>query len=423
MGHRRRAALGGALVTSMMGALALCPSAPAGTAAATGTGRGAGEALVLVAAPDFLNQDVGDVRSLPGWDPGDPNSSTPQLQRSIRIFLDEIASLGPASVLVSGDLVGGHWLSDADMTGIFGPSGTVEERARMLAAAGHFYHGRHRHRFAERGLVLHAALGDHDIGDNPWIRAQKRARVPLFKRLFAAHYTRRPNGDPRYARRPVGTPWAATAYAVRLGEDALLVTVDVFHHTRTGVSIEVVGGQLRWLRQTLRAAESRGVRWIIVQGHTPIAGPVRMRSSSGLMLEGGTRSRLWEVMARYGVDIYLAGEVHDTTMRRADGITQISTGGLLYLGAATYLTMRLDRRRADLEVREFDSLLTGERAYLWQLGGWRTSGGRELVPGSSLPVGMLRLTAGGRVVSATGKLIQYPVSGWMPRSASRARAS
>ncbi|HYF74449.1 MAG TPA: hypothetical protein VD864_16590, partial [Nocardioides sp.] len=86
----------------------------------------------FVAAPDFLNQDVGDLRTLPRWRPGDPNSWTPELQESIDRFLDEIASLEPGSVLVPGDLVEGRWGIDRTGSGLFGPVRTTMQKRQAL---------------------------------------------------------------------------------------------------------------------------------------------------------------------------------------------------------------------------------------------------------------------------------------------------
>ena len=360
----------------------------------------------FVAAPDFLNQDVGDVRSLPGWDVGEPNSWTPNLEAGIDLFLDDIEAQDPQSVLVAGDLVEGHWLEDVDNTGVFGE---VTGARQLIRRAGDFYHGLQAQRFAERGLRLHAAVGDHDIGDNPWRGrdqkwALKRSTVPTYKDVFADHYTRTAGGH-RYASRPVGTPWEDTAYSVRLAPDVLLVTLDVFHLTSNNVKAEVVDGQLAWLRDTLKKANARGTRWIIVQGHTPIASPVRARASSNLLLEGGTDSPLWRTMARHGVDLYIAGEVHDTTMRRADRITQVSTGGLLYMGAATYMAAKVYRNRIDLDVREFRST-PDPIGPLWQLGIYKGGGGPIYEPGSH-SVGTLTLTGKRAVADATGKLVRY----------------
>jgi hypothetical protein len=371
--------------------------------------RAAEPAYTFVAAPDFLNQDVGDVRRLPGWDPGDPNPWTPGLQESIDVFLDEIADQHPHDVLVAGDLVEGHWTRDVANTGIFGPDRTTAQKARLMWRAGTFFRRAWVKRFTDRGLRVRAAVGDHDIGDNPWSGRRnrfKRDHLGEFRRLFARFHTRTAAGGHRYASRPKDTEWEDTAYSVRLAPDVLLVTLDVFHRTSHGVRTEVVGGQLAWLRNVLRRARKRGTRWIIVQGHTPILTPVRARSSSRLSLRGGARSPLWRTMRRFGVDLYLAGEVHDTTMRRANGVTQISTGGLLYLGQATYMTAQVYDDHIDFDVREFDSRPSGEAGKLWQVGNFRTSARRILVPGSH-SVGTLTLTRDDRVTRAEGKLAAY----------------
>lgn len=415
----------GALVLATLAACTPGPAAPVGLATASSTLSSAqastripapephpraGADYTFVAAPDFLNQDVGDVTTRPGWDPGEPNSWTQRLQTSIDVFLDEIKAQRPSSVLVAGDLVEGHWFSDIDHTGIFGPSRTPAQKSHMLRNAGNFYEDVWAQRFADRDLVVHAAVGDHDIGDNPWSGSSskmrfKRSQIPAMKRLFAHHFTDRPSGAHRYRSRPRGTPWEGTAYSVHLSPDILLVTLDVFHQTPDGIRVEVVGGQLRWLEHVLRAAKEQGTKWIIVQGHTPIAVPVRTRSSSGLELEHGTRSEVWQLFAKYGVDMYLCGEVHDTTVRRAGGVTQVSTGGLLYKGEATYMTGRVYGRRMALDVREFD-YTRGRGPQLWQLGAYRTKGVNELQPGSH-SVGTLTLTSDGRVLRETGKLAPY----------------
>jgi hypothetical protein len=364
----------------------------------------------FVAAPDFLNQDVGDLRALPSWHRGDPNSWTPQLQQGIRRFLDEIAALDPGSVLVPGDLVEGRWGRDRLGTGIFGPVGSTAQKQRAVRRAAQFYYSTYLRRFEVRGLTLHAAVGDHEIGDNFWDHRSawsdfKRREIGLFKAEFARHFTRLPSGQPRYRDRPVGTIWSDTAYAVRLSPDVLLVTLDEFHRRDGDVHLEVQGGQLRWLRATLKRARADGVPWVVVQGHNPVLMPVREVSSSGGHIEGGRRSPLWRTMARYGVDLYLNGEVHATTMRQADGVTQVSTGGLLYRGDATYLFARVFDDRIELDVRE----LAAERVAgkLWQTTGPRTLARTRYLDQPSSSVGSMTLTSDGRALNQVGLLRAY----------------
>lgn len=364
----------------------------------------------FVAAPDFLNQDVGDLRTLPTWQPGDPNSWTLHLQRGIARFLDEIAALDPDSVLVPGDLVEGHWGRDDEQTGIFGPVGTVRQKEQAIRRAANFYYSTYLQRFDVRGLTLHAALGDHDIGDNFWDNRSrktrfKRSQIGLFKEMFARYFTRSQSGAPRYADRPVGTVWEDTAYAVHLSPDVLLVSLDEFHRRDGDVHLEVQGGQLAWLRQTLRQARTDKVPWVIVQGHNPILMPVRERSTSGGHIEGGRQSALWKTMARYGVDLYLNGEVHDTTMRQADGVTQVSAGGLLYTGNASYLVAKVYDDRIDLDARRISGVRGVSR--LWQTTGPRTRARPRFGDAPSVSIGSMSLTSDGRAVNQVGQLQTY----------------
>jgi 3',5'-cyclic AMP phosphodiesterase CpdA len=367
----------------------------------------------FVAAPDFLNQDVGDLRTLPRWQPGDPNSWTPQLQQGISRFLDEIKAIDPDSVLVPGDLVEGHWGRDDDHTGIFGPVRTVHEKEQAIRRAANFYYSTYKHRFDIRDLTLYAALGDHDIGDNNWddhspATRFKRSQIGLFKQMFGRYFTHTPSGKPRFADRPAGTAWSDTAYAVHLTPDVLLVSLDEFNRRDGDVHLEVAGAQLRWLRQTLKQARADGVPWVIVQGHNPILMPVRERSTSGGHIEGGRHSALWQTMSRYGVDLYLDGEVHDTTMRQADGVTQISAGGLLYTGNASYLVAKVYDDRIDLDARRIVGS-PGPRGDLWQTTGPRTRARPEFGNAPSISIGSMTLTADGRAVNQLGQLQTYDV--------------
>ncbi|GAA1132338.1 metallophosphoesterase family protein [Nocardioides aquiterrae] len=354
------------------------------------------------------------MRKLPTWKPGDPNSWTPQLEQYIDAFLDDVAATKPGSVLVAGDLVEGRWGRDDEHTGLFGPVRTDAERAAAVRRAANFYYAAYVQRFAERGLTLHAAVGDHDIGDNDWNDDNhwttfKRHHLPLFKRMFAKYLTRTPSGAPRYADRPFRTSFAHTSYAVKLSPDVLLVSLDEFHRRDGDVHLEVTGGQLAWLRNTLRKARADHVPWVIVQGHNPVLWPVREVSSSGGHIERGERSPLWRTMARYGVDLYINGEVHATTMRRSDGLTQVSTGGLLYRGQATYMLARVYDDRMELDVRQVPGKEAGDK--LWQTTGLRTRAGTHWEGGPSLSIGSMTLTADGRAVNQTGLLQE-----WTPAS-------
>jgi hypothetical protein len=162
-------------------------------------------------------------------------------------------------------------------------------------------------------------------------------------------------------------------------EDALFIAVDVFEKgagSQGGIVPQVTGPQIEWLEQVI--TENPGVRHVIVMGHTPIAGPVAKESSSGLMLEGGEESPLWQTLKKRGVSLYLCGEVHAITCKQAGGVLQIAHGGLWHGlparethgqdGRATvnYLVATVFADRIELQLKEIDIVNEGER--LWQEG-------------------------------------------------------
>ncbi len=99
----------------------------------------------------------------------------------------------------------------------------------------------------------------------------------------------------------------------------------------------------------------------------PPWGPVAKESSSGLMLEGGEQSPLWQALKKHNVDLYLCGEVHAITCTQADGVLQIAHGGLFgYNPKVNYLVATVFADRIELQLKEIDIVNEGER--LWQEG-------------------------------------------------------
>jgi hypothetical protein len=121
----------------------------------------------IVSMPDFLNADIADISTLPTWDNG-ANSTNSWHETAIGYVLGAVAGERPEFVLVAGDLVNGHWYDDNENRAIFGPCTDVDTDRVSVQNAGDIYYARWRQRFEEHGLTFHAAVGDHDIGDNPW---------------------------------------------------------------------------------------------------------------------------------------------------------------------------------------------------------------------------------------------------------------
>lgn len=296
----------------------------------------AGEPWTFVSIPDFLNFDIEYPQE--GW------------EDALGYILESMKHEGPAFAMVAGDLVMGHWGTD---------------RAEIDQWADKYYPPWIQ-RFNDHGLKVYAAIGDHEIGDNPW-RGKKAAAVPFYKEAFRRHLKMPLNGPEHM----LGTAF----YWIH--KNALVVAVDVFEpgESKQGaIAAGVTSKQLEWFEEVLKTHRN-AVDHIIVMGHTPILRPVRTFSSSGMLTEKGRESEFWRTMVRYGVDLYIAGEVHAVTCTQRDGIQQVAHGGLI--GRTTkpnYMVVKVYEDRLELVIKEID-LINGT-ARLWQKnkarGPWNT---------------------------------------------------
>ena len=94
-----------------------------------------------------------------------------------------------------------------------------------------------------------------------------------------------------------------------------LVTVDTFTAGSDTVHNRISHEQLAWLETTLADANARGVKWIVMQGHDPVLGPVRYRHSSHQMYEGGASG--WSTGC--GSTRTASWSTPSTTVRRSSG--------------------------------------------------------------------------------------------------------
>jgi len=364
--------------------------------------------LRLLSSPDFLNADIADLRKGPGfWNPRrSANSTSPDYERALDHVLDDWERQDPDAVLVAGDLVDGRWGRDAHHTGNFGPVGNPAQRATAARLAAATYYPQYLQRFRRHHLDLYAAAGDHEYGDNPWT-VSKRRLAPVFQEQFARYLTRTPSGRPRFGDHPKG-PHAGTAYAFRPAPQVQVVSIDPFDIAPDHARLRVDRQQLRWLVGVLRDAQRDGVQWTIVQSHLPILEPVRSRGSSELHYPGGARSRLWQVFRRYGVDVYLCGEVHDVTATTQDGILQLAHGGAFQFGLTTYALLDVHDDRIDLTLNDYAVKVRDARDHsrLWET---VRSGLKKWIRVDPEPVtiGTLTLGADGAVTNRTGILVPY----------------
>ncbi len=309
----------------------------------------------LLSSPDFLNADVADLAKGPTfWEPegGTENSINNDYRRAVDTVLDDWASTSPDAVLVAGDLIDGWWGTDRDNSGNFGPVDTAEQERLAMSRAADTYYPQWLRGFTRRGLSVLPAMGDHEYGDDPWPSA-KRARARHFEDVYAEHLGRLPEEFTTNVSRPSGVH-RSSAFALRPSPDVQLITLNVFEITAQRERQRVDAAQMRWLRKVLAKAKRDGVTWVIAQGHTPILSPVRVRGSTGLLYEDGAESELWQVFKKGGVDLYLAGEVHDVTATEQDGITQITHGGAFQYGLTNYLVLDLNDQYAYLTLRDYD---------------------------------------------------------------------
>ena len=263
----------------MLSALALSAVALALPMVTTPVGRATRGApptgFVFVSMPDTFNNDLGDVRDSRHWRRGDPNSVNQEYRQVIRTVFADVAAENPLAVLMAGDAVQGHWGRDDADTGIFGPVRTDRQRTKAMRRAAHQYYGEYVHRFDARGLPLYAAIGDHELGDNPWRagdsdwRAWKLHHLRTLRSEWAEKFTR---SGRRFALHPRGTSYDETAYAKYLVPRRAAAD----HHGRVQEGEAQCGrpGRERTARlDEGRAGRSQGHRRRLDHRPGPYAGP------------------------------------------------------------------------------------------------------------------------------------------------------
>jgi len=255
-------------------------------------------------------------------------------------------------VLLPGDTQNGKWTEDNFIEKI---NSELSPQEAVLLAGRNCY-GTMKKLFAQAGYEkILVAVGDHELGGNSWKKnSQKVLSLPSYRQSFTKSLNRDSNGNFLYEEpigsapsRPLGTAFDNTSYAHR-HKNALFITLDVFETFRgdksyfdrengtggEGVLSCTVGGEhLVWFENVLQQARADlTISHIFVQGHVPIAHPVRQINCSGQFLDNGEDSELWRLMNLYEVDIYFAGEVHANTVikSQSSNLIQISSRGNVF---------------------------------------------------------------------------------------------
>lgn len=272
-----------------------------------------------------------------------PDWLAPAIEEDVAAVKMMKEKFGGDLIMLPGDSNDGHWDRDSFIQKNF-PGSTAEE---SILQAGQLCYGGMIDAFRKGGYNrLLMAVGDHEVGDNPWPSGSTISYMqPVFRKVFADAFNRDPDGGKlRYTRsvgnapaRPEGTPYEETSYAYR-HKNVLFVTVDVFHQESPNKTIgregsvtgAVTGKHLKWLDRVL--AEGRKdptIDYIFVQGHLPVIYPVRKVNSSGMMMDEGVDCTFWKTLRKHKVDIYFAGEVHANTVTKdpeSDLIQVVSRG-------------------------------------------------------------------------------------------------
>lgn len=287
-------------------------------------------------------------------------------------------TFGGELVVIAGDTQGGNWDSTSFQTNFK----TVAEYANystseVIIEAGHFCYSGMQEAFATAGYPqMLVAIGDHEVGDNNWgVGAEVSIQQPAFREGFADILNRDDQGDLLYTdpigtadSRPYGTAFEETSYAMQ-HKNVLFVTVDVFYQQSPTVSIGpngtvkgvVTGDHLTWLIDVLsQAANIPSIKHIIVQAHLPGIYPVRKFASSGMLLMDNENSDFFNAMRQYGVDLYLAGEVHANTMTidPSSDLVQLVTRGVVGSNV-TVFDVEDDRIYIETYKGQTDSTLLG----------------------------------------------------------------
>jgi len=268
-------------------------------------------------------------------------------------------------VLIPGDVNVGHWDTPSFVSKFhktFGHNNNINKNnyttSQIVQQAGINCYTSMKHLFQQGGYdTIHMAVGDHELGDNPWLASTHHTQlIQEYRHAFQQVMNRHPRTKEfiystpigTVPSRPIGTLFENTSYAYR-HKNILLITIDVFAFTTSssdnyinrttgcggdGVIIGAVQDtHLPWFESILQQArEDTTIKHVLVQGHLPILQPVRKINSSTMSICRSEESEFFQMMQKYHVDIYFAGEVHtntvlqDTTTPSSNLIQVVSRG-------------------------------------------------------------------------------------------------
>lgn len=274
---------------------------------------------------------------------------------SLNVLKSIKSDYGGDLILMSGDSASYGKMSNMEIFNNLGPTPETEINDAIYHAGFNCYRTQ-KELFLQSGWnTILAALGDHEIGGNQGFRMSgnnsKYITIPSYRRAFGDGFNKDDDNEFLFPHtigevnsRPIGTTYEDTSFAY-IHKNTLFVTIDAFLDKgknyldkengfggEGAIACEVSGNHLIWFESVLaEVKKDSNIKHIIVQAHLPILLPVRKVRSSGQFMDGAENSEFWKIMEKYGVDIYLAGEVHSNTAsqlnRSGSNVVQIVSRG------------------------------------------------------------------------------------------------
>lgn len=257
-----------------------------------------------------------------------------RIEEQRKEFLAMYNQYGGDLITIPGDIVGGHWYRKNYLKKFRSqPEYTNYSTTDViLESCDRSYRGLREIIFDAGYKNLLIAVGDHEIGDNPWQLGTKVVEhITTFREGFAKVFTKNEDGSSRFTKkignalaRPVGTPYEHTSNAFQ-HKNVLFITIDMFRFDGADIKLggqgvvsgDISGKHLEWLENVLYQAQSiPTINHIVVQSHLPIIYPVRKHGSSGMLVNKTQREKILTVFRKYNVDLYLGGEVHMNTVTK-----------------------------------------------------------------------------------------------------------
>jgi len=281
------------------------------------------------------------------WEGVEQNKKRKLYQDQLTVLKHINEKYGGELVLSPGDIASYGGLSYDFIKDKLGLGNISNQEAVYTSHLNCFQTAKELFREAGYGTLL-ATVGDHELGDNagfkPNSHHSKMDTIVQSRESFGDGF----NKDNEKAflfdqqwffgdveSRPMGTDFEHTSFAY-VKKKVMFVTVDAFQIVGDGKSdfldrengeggegavtgtVDGGGFHLQWFENVLRKGRDTGfVKHIIVQAHLPIIRPVQSIHCSGQFLDKGEDSNFWRLMNEYGVDLYLAGEVHGNTATKS----------------------------------------------------------------------------------------------------------